>query len=244
MSRILRKIKFRSFYKNKVKEVLIYALGEIILVVIGILIALKINNWNIERQNLHKEYEFLVSLEKEFDVNIYNLDKIIQRKKAGDESMKRVLNLTGKNNFQMDTIKNLDRIIQVATVPYSFNFQDGVLNTLLNSGQLELISNDSLKFFLAGCHSIVNDGTEESREAWRMTEEQLIPIMSKYYLDYLDPVPFSSKMDEMLRDRNFHNILKRVWVWNLASLSEHTYMRDIFFEMKQIIEKEKDKIIH
>lgn len=46
MIKFFRKIRQRMFTENKFGKYLIYAIGEIILVVIGILIALQINNWN------------------------------------------------------------------------------------------------------------------------------------------------------------------------------------------------------
>ena len=241
MFKFFRKIRKKLIDEGKLKHYLIYSIGEIILVVIGILIALQINNWNIEKQEQRKEYEFLLSLERELDNNIKNLEEIIVEKKNGDKSIQKILNLTGERIGQIDTIEKLDRIILTATNPFSFNFQDGVLKTLLNSGQLELISNDSLRFYLAGCHSMVNDAIEESQEAWRMTEEQLVPIMAKYYMDYWKPIPFSSKRKEMLMDREFHNVLKRVWFWNYSSIGEHESMNRRFLEMKRLIEKEKSR---
>jgi len=46
MIKFFRKIRFNLMEKNKIGKYLKYAIGEIVLVVIGILIALQINNWN------------------------------------------------------------------------------------------------------------------------------------------------------------------------------------------------------
>ena len=48
--KIFRKIRQKLLTENKFSKYLIYALGEIVLVVIGILIALQINNWNQSKQ--------------------------------------------------------------------------------------------------------------------------------------------------------------------------------------------------
>ncbi len=54
MIKFFRKIRQQLLVQNKVSRYLLYALGEIVLVVLGILIALSINNWNEERKNFSK----------------------------------------------------------------------------------------------------------------------------------------------------------------------------------------------
>ena len=49
--KIFRKIRFQHLGENKTKHYLLYAIGEIVLVVIGILIALQIDNWNQSRKD-------------------------------------------------------------------------------------------------------------------------------------------------------------------------------------------------
>ena len=69
MIKFFRKIRQRLLTENKFSKYLLYAIGEIILVVIGILIALSINNWNEELKNQRIEYSFyndiLSDLEKD-----------------------------------------------------------------------------------------------------------------------------------------------------------------------------------
>ncbi len=57
MIKFFRKIRQRLLAENKFNKYLIYAIGEIILVVIGILIALQINNWNERNKTKAKEIE-------------------------------------------------------------------------------------------------------------------------------------------------------------------------------------------
>ena len=51
MIKFIRKIRYDFMGKNKNGKYFKYAIGEIILIVIGILIALQVNSWNIERKN-------------------------------------------------------------------------------------------------------------------------------------------------------------------------------------------------
>ena len=72
-----------------------YAIGEIVLVVIGILIALQINTWNEERIEKRKEQSVLKSLHKTFTENLDNLNFIIEISEVAFHSSKQLLNMTG-----------------------------------------------------------------------------------------------------------------------------------------------------
>jgi len=62
MIKFFRRIRQQLVKENKTTKYLLYAIGEIILVVIGILIALQINTWNQNRINANEELEILNSL--------------------------------------------------------------------------------------------------------------------------------------------------------------------------------------
>lgn len=69
MLKFFRKIRQQLLTENKVSNYLIYAIGEIVLVVIGILIALQINNWNENTKLEIEETRLLKQLNIEFKNN-------------------------------------------------------------------------------------------------------------------------------------------------------------------------------
>lgn len=69
MIKLFRKIRQQQIMENKTSKYFKYAIGEIILVVIGILIALQINNWNEARKTNKVKKQVLLSLKKELEVN-------------------------------------------------------------------------------------------------------------------------------------------------------------------------------
>lgn len=67
MLTFFRKIRQKLLSQNKVTRYLVYALGEIVLVVIGILLALQINTWNQNRLDRKQEQQLLAQLEIEYN---------------------------------------------------------------------------------------------------------------------------------------------------------------------------------
>ena len=79
MIKFFRKIRQNLHMENKTGKYLKYAIGEILLVVIGILIALSINNWNEERKNRILEKYYLQRIVEELEEDIYEIDKVVKR---------------------------------------------------------------------------------------------------------------------------------------------------------------------
>ena len=77
MIKFFRRIRQNLLNEGKTSKYFKYAIGEILLVVIGILIALQINNWNEQRKNKAKEKAILASIHKEFTKNKIQLDSVL-----------------------------------------------------------------------------------------------------------------------------------------------------------------------
>ena len=69
MIKFFRKIRQNLLSKGKTGKYFKYAIGEIILVVIGILIALQINNWNDENNLLRKETSLLIEMKSNLELD-------------------------------------------------------------------------------------------------------------------------------------------------------------------------------
>ncbi|AVR45418.1 hypothetical protein C7S20_09115 [Christiangramia fulva] len=128
---------------NRFTRYILYAIGEIILVVIGILIALQVNNWNEARKNSQEETVILKNLQ----------DNLIQAKEqsenyiSSDEKLKKllitVLNLDDKN-LPLDSIS--DKTFYTAL--WGIGPDTPIINTytdLKNSDRLGLIKNQQLR---------------------------------------------------------------------------------------------------
>ncbi|MBK7871751.1 MAG: hypothetical protein IPJ74_14270 [Saprospiraceae bacterium] len=97
MLQFFRSIRRRLLESGKVKSYVLYAIGEILLVVIGILLALQVNNWNEARKARAIEHEYLLSLREEFKANLKELDNLISLNRQLMEGAKEFLKYTGLN---------------------------------------------------------------------------------------------------------------------------------------------------
>ncbi|MBN3520962.1 hypothetical protein JYB62_13215 [Algoriphagus lutimaris] len=82
MISFFRKIRQKLLSQNRITQYIFYALGEIFLVVLGILIALQVNNWNQERISLKREKQILQGLYQEFEAAAKELDTDLNARKT------------------------------------------------------------------------------------------------------------------------------------------------------------------
>lgn len=152
----------------------IYAIGEIFLVVIGILIALQFNNWNENRKNLIKEQVILKQLKAEFESNLIQLDeKIIMRSEIINSSLKVLKIIDNPVNVNRDSLFN---DLSVLTLDPTF---DPISNDLIVSGNLQIINNLKLKNRLSNWTSDVMSLREMELEWQKMTLNINFPFIVK-----------------------------------------------------------------
>ena len=143
MLRFFSKLRYQFAAENKTAKYLRYTIGEILLVVIGILIALQVNNWNENRKLREKELHYLENIKSDLILNIAEIQKYIDTRNSQTASAYRVLEyfegkpLTDPDSFNMD-------IVNVYTWQKFFQI-DNTFQELTNSGNLSIISNDSIK---------------------------------------------------------------------------------------------------
>jgi len=164
--------------KNKTGRYLKYALGEIILVVIGILIALQINNWN-EQRKINK-------VEKEMLTSIYNSianDTLSWNLEFEGFNKQLVYGNYIKQKFEDNTAyeKRLDTAFALISSGYLQVAEDIPFNNLLNKG-IDIVKNDSIKFYLNRYY----DHSISLKEIDNYFEN------SKYYRQHIYPKYFKS----------------------------------------------------
>ncbi len=127
-----------------------YAIGEILLVVLGILIALQINNWNESQKKREKEQEYLLALKEEFLVNLEELQKEIDLNNLLHQQTQQIIAYTGPGPYRIDLKIFTEKLALLIGNSNIYDPSTGVVQELINSGNLNGIRNSELKTKLAG----------------------------------------------------------------------------------------------
>ena len=144
MIKPFRKNILKSFPESKTKRYLRYAIGEIILVVIGILIALQINNWNETQKMNNWEHRFLTDLKRELKTNLDQLEGINNSHLLVGKSCDDL-----KSALQTATIidkPKIDSLYRITLYQTTFFPTTGVYDSGVAAGKIENIRNDQLKY--------------------------------------------------------------------------------------------------
>jgi type II secretory pathway pseudopilin PulG len=170
MIKFFRKIRRNLLSKGKTGKYFKYAIGEIILVVIGILIALSLNNWN-ENSNRNKlELEALKNLKEDFNYNLSGLVRSDSYNSENIESCLQILNHTGKRYTEEFV---LDKYLNDAVSSSDYVAKNGFLNDLINSGNLGLIKNNVLRNLLSSWLSELFDLKEKEDDVGKFNESAI-----------------------------------------------------------------------
>ena len=142
-----------------------YAIGQIALVVIGILIALQINNQNILNQERKIERTYLTALKEEFSTNKNILDETIDLNNYIIEGVDSLIGLFQKN--VLDTISErtvVNYFFETFSSEIHYTPSTGVLIEIISSGNLKLIQNQELKQKLASFESSLDKIRHQENE--------------------------------------------------------------------------------
>jgi len=181
MFRFFRRIRQRLLSENKTVKYFGYALGEIVLVVIGILIALGIDNWNEERKNDVFEREILVQISENLKKDQQNLNTIISNARRAVECSEKILALE-RGTPPPDSLKYwLGSIVQFDRFQPLTNAYE-----VLKSKGLDLVSNKELRFLMGTYYDdqayIVSNANEDLKQTF---VDDWIPIMRKGVVDFV-----------------------------------------------------------
>jgi len=143
MIKFFRRIRFDLMEKNKIWNYLKYAIGEIVLVVIGILIALSINNWNSNRSDRTRETEYMQSMLSDLQKDKSDLESksefgpipVIYNDSLFVELQKRPLQ--GRE-------KRIYHFLLLYTNSIDITYHDRTITQLKNSGGFQLIQNKNV----------------------------------------------------------------------------------------------------
>lgn len=153
MVKFFRRIRLKMLENGRLKNYLLYAFGEIILVVLGILIALEINNWNEDRKNMEKEELILREILHSLAQDSINMEKYIQRIDTSTKASKILLTLPEYNDSLINDFVN--SIASVVIVPTNAAFEQ------LKSTGMDIVKNDSLRQLIVTYYDVTSKNVQE-----------------------------------------------------------------------------------
>ncbi len=143
MINFFRKTRKKMADDNRPLKYMRYAIGEIVLVMLGILLALQVNNWNENRKTEIQELKYLERLKKDLVQDTLYFNQRIEILETAIESNTKAIKMAYQN--QRD-LKELDTLLNL----YSFDsehltIQNNTYNELTNAGNFNIIQNEELK---------------------------------------------------------------------------------------------------
>jgi hypothetical protein len=200
MIKFFRKIRFDLMEKNKTGKYLKYAIGEIILVVLGILIALSINDWNDNRKNRLAEKKYVNDLIQDLkndDIALNKLTIFLESKLA---SKIKITDFLQVNNVVVDSIEF--HIAKQYALSARFTPTNITIEELKNSGNLKIISDDDLRRQIV---SLYNSYSHEvfTEDTFNNQNIKLLDLAGAYFKNII--LPSKDEIYIALEDNKFVN---------------------------------------
>jgi hypothetical protein len=169
MIKFFRRIRHKLLQEGKTVQYLKYAIGEIVLVVIGILIAIQIDAYYERQKERTKEQAFLREINLDFKSNKEQLDSIVEFNKISLHAGQRLQEILKKFNAENPQVTDSNKVYADSISYYnrlawrnkSFNPKNGTVEALLNSSSFDLIINDTLRRNLIAWKDVLGDYLEE-----------------------------------------------------------------------------------
>ena len=171
MIKFFRRLRQNMIKENKVTKYVLYAIGEIVLVVIGILIALSINNNNEDNKARKLEVKYLKNLQTDIGLELKNNDSIIHYRLATAQAAAELLNFKPLENAS--DILSLEITINKVYTRKTFIPTNNTYKELLSSGNLNYITNDSIKEYLMELDKMYVQINNSEYHMYREYEEYL-----------------------------------------------------------------------
>lgn len=184
--------------QNRFRKYLLYAIGEIVLVVIGILIALSINNWNTTGKDIRKVERYLSEVKNNIQADGARIDTLTSFNSLKVKSLKRAVLYYYKAGDEPRYLDSIRAIIMNGRISYISDFKPAKngINALIGSGDISLIS-DSLRIKLNKYYELINENSPTVERASTITrniiqEKLLKQVVDKTFIeDFIEfDIPF------------------------------------------------------
>ena len=213
------------------KYLLKYTL-EFLVIFLGISLSFFINNWNESNKNEELEIKYLKSLKEEYESNLMLFDQSFSHHIPRWNNLDVFFNFSNKNSFE-----EMDSVVNILTINWSFNPNLGATNSLISSGYIELLKNDEIKKLVSRMPFLIDDYTEEEKRT------ELVCVEMGYYLtEYYVYNPRNEKEKKqcvnLILSTPFRNKIYDMQLWLESIIIEGPELREDFLKLITLIDNE------
>ena len=225
MISFFRKIRNSLLDSGRTGTYILYAFGEITLVVIGILIALQINNWNELQKDRATERTYLMRIQDDLEIDLNSLENILS-----------MLDIRLKQYSLVDSLYPLPSELQELAVSIDFDFNSliqtgrqfrptiGAYRALISDGQTNLIRNRDLFANIQHIYEIRYDLSKEYAVRADEKSDQLLWSLRSLSRENFRFDELSSLSDSVLEDLNYlythQNVYRRMLTLSISLVSQ------------------------
>ena len=203
MIKFFRRIRQQLLTENKFSKYVLYAVGEIILVVIGILLALQINNWNEERQNQKEAHKILLQLKNEFETNNELVDSSIEFHRTRLKAVEGLID--GFDPTLKLSADSLKALVSDLGSDWKYEPIKNIVESVISSGKINLIENDSVIQAIRYWDTALNKYDDLYRSQDDLFNKNILPILIENY-PLLEFDPTHTSTFETNTDGIFNNL--------------------------------------
>ena len=253
MIKFFRNIRKKLATENNVGSYLRYAIGEILLVVVGILIALQVNNWNEGRKDRIQERKFLVRLEAEISTDIENISNSIRANKHRMQRAEFLMASINHPQMAEDSATYFIESIEYAGYTNKPIVSDNTFEEIKSSGKLSLIRNNKLRSSLQeyyswsaerGQYSFILQDNQLNYLHERqgiLSPEQQINMGSFNPTENYSPVEAKQVHERMMKKTGFLEFLPYIIQSQARTSESYESIKQEAIDLKTMIEKEIQK---
>ncbi|WP_282134326.1 DUF6090 family protein [Seonamhaeicola maritimus] len=211
MIKLFRNIRQKLLAEGNTAKYLKYAVGEIVLVVIGILIALSINNWNENEKANKIEEQYLLKLNNDISLMRRIYDKLAKNYPSTIDSAEKGLKyLESKGESDNLKLDFTNTLLTHQTLP-SYPEINTTFNEMISLGVLARIKNETLKSNITFIYNLINEGNKSISyfrdELGRASES----IYKEVVFSYKDKdLIVSYNVEELYSNKHFINAIVEI----------------------------------
>lgn len=235
MVKFLNKNRKKLLSNRRYRNYILYAIGEIALVVIGILIALQINNWNEARKNKEHEIQYLKGIYANLNEDIAELEGHLKSDTVQLDAFTFMVRILNADQLLTTPGRQLANNWIATTGVHWFEGQNVVFDDMKSSGRMHFIQSDSLKLQIQTYYSLFNEVIKQEEFHNEIIQDYSKEMLSEIYISPLVEQGFPERWNGNVNSPDFTSIIGQInGQVKLKFIENYTNMKNMLFLNKSV----------